>query len=186
MKRVVQWGMWGCLFVTPLVWGQDESAESVMRHVAQKTWEYGQAVSCSDMESSEQVSSTLIAALQPYPGVSEYDDAEYLGFWAGDVGCAGGSGTTGYNAAYVIRSSQGQYYVDPARSSPLVDFEFNTRFLERIVSATQDTLVVEYLDLDEDDSNCCPSLQYRATLKRDQHGNWVQLRRQALGKLEPE
>ena len=183
MKRVGLWGVWACVFVAPAVWGQDESAASVMRNVAQKTREYGQAVSCSEMESSEQISSSLIAALSPYPGVSEYDNAEYLGFWAGDVGCAGGSGTTGYNAAYVIRSPQGQYYVDPARSTPVVDFEFNTRFLERIVSATQDTLVVEYLDLDEDDSNCCPSLQYRATLKRDKQGNWTQIKRQALGKL---
>lgn len=186
MKRAVQLGIWGLLCVAPAVWAQDESAESVTRNVAQKAWEYGQAVSCMDMEGSEQISPDLIAALRPYRGADDYDDAEYLAFWAGDVGCAGGSGTTGYNAAYVIRGPRGQYYVDPSRSSPLASFEFNTRFLERIVSATHDTLVVEYLDFDEDDSNCCPSLQYRATLKRDKQGNWVQAKRQALGKLTAE
>ncbi len=144
------------------------SVQEVTRKVLQAVNGYASAISC--VESSAKAKD--IAALKPYKTIDNAYDAQYLVFWDGDIGCAGGSGTTSFNAALVHTGAGGTFIVDPLRSSPVIDLEFNTRLFERLVGNTENTLVVEAGEFAENDSNCCPTLHFRYTLRIDDKGNW--------------
>lgn len=99
-------------------------------------------------------------------------EATYAVLWTGDIGCAGGSGTNGTNIAMVSIGSGDSFFVDPTRSSPAIDFDSPTRYVDRLVGNTRDSLILEGHEYGANDSNCCPSINLRFTLRLDAKGNW--------------
>ena len=61
-----------------------------------------------------------IAALSKWDSAQEPEDAEYLVFWNGDMGCTGGTASYGINFASVKISRNHDFYVDALESSPNV------------------------------------------------------------------
>jgi hypothetical protein len=99
-------------------------------------------------------------------------DAKYAVLWAGDIGCAGGSGSEETNLSIVTISTGDSYVVAPLLSSPVIQFESPVRFVERIVGNTRDSLILEGKEHGLKDANCCPSIPVRFTLRADEKGNW--------------
>jgi len=145
------------------------SASDVARGVAAAVNNYSQAISCTDMS----VKAKDIAALVPYKSFDDQMEATFAVLWSGDIGCLGGSGTSSTHIALVKVGVGGTYYVEPMQSSPAIQFNSPVRYIERIVGNTSDTLILEGKSFGPNDSNCCPSVNTRFTLKSDQNGNWA-------------
>lgn len=137
---------------------------------------YQSAISCSDMPPEAK----NIAALVPYKTLDDRLNATYAVFWIGDIGCAGGSGTSGENIAIVTVGAADTFVVDPLRSSPTVSLDFPQRGYERIVGNTKDSIIVDAAEHGPNDANCCPSVRFRYTLKLDEKGNWKQIDKKSL------
>ena len=129
---------------------------------------YAKAVSCIQSLATPQT----IFALTPAKTRDEFLDAKYLAFWIGDVGCSGGSGTMTFNHAVVRISHYGDFYVDPMHSSPAID-GVQSRFVEKFVGNSKDTMVVDQLEHKDGDANNFPTLKYRVTYQIDgRSGAW--------------
>lgn len=129
---------------------------------------YQVAIACADVD----IKPKDIAALTPYKSFDDRLDASYAVLWSGDVGCAGGSGTSSTNISIVRVGGGDSFYVDPAFSSPQIQFDLPVRYVERIVGNTKDSLILEGKEYGPNDSNCCPSINMRFTLRADDKGNW--------------
>jgi len=152
----------GCLAQTAM------PVQEITRQIIRSTTNYGNAISCPGVT----VEPKQIAALMPYKTMEDRMDAKYAVLWTGDIGCAGGSGTTSTNIAMVSVSVGDSFVVDPTQSSPIVQFESPVRYIERIVGNTRDSLILEGKEYGDKDSNCCPSIPVRFTMKPDEKGNW--------------
>jgi hypothetical protein len=151
------------------------SVQEITRRALEAANAYAKGVSCVEAPAN----ADGIAALTPYKKEVALD-AAFLVFWVGDIGCNGGSATVTFNAALVRVGSFDSFYVDPQRSSPAINLQFNTRFMERLVGNTKDTIVVDADELASNDANCCASLRYRITLQVDKSGNWKEIKRKPL------
>jgi hypothetical protein len=170
------------LSISTSIYGQPSDIDTVptvskiTKEVLRVANNYASAVSCIDSPAE----ANDILALHPYKKREDALDAKFLVFWHGDIGCDGGSGTHTDNVALVRMGSFDSYYVDPTRSSPRIDLEFNTRFLERLVGNTENTIVVDAMEFAKGDSNNFPSLLFRYTLRVDAKGNWKLLDKKLL------
>ncbi|AQR65088.1 hypothetical protein BXU06_08450 [Aquaspirillum sp. LM1] len=152
------------------------SVQEINRGVLKAATNYANGISCVDAPATAKD----ILALKPIRTPDDASEAEFLVTWVGDIGCNGGSGTVGTNFAIVKVGSGGSFYVDPLRSSPAISVALNTRFVERLVGNTRDTIVVDAADFGPNDSNQWPTLRFRYTLKVDAKGNWKQVERKPL------
>ena len=142
--------------------------QEITKQIINSVAGYANAISCPGVK----VEPKQIAALVPYKTLDDRMDAKYAVLWAGDIGCAGGSGTEGTNLSIVTISTGDSYVVDPLLSSPVIQFECPVRFVERIVGNTRDSLILEGKEHGPKDANCCPSILVRFTLRADEKGNW--------------
>ena len=142
--------------------------QEVTKQIINSVTGYANAISCPGVK----IDPKQIAALVPYKTFDDRMDAKYAVLWAGDIGCAGGSGTEGTNLSIVTISTGDSYVVDPFQSSPAIQFESPVRYVERIVGNTKDSLILEGMEYGPKDSNCCPSIKVRFTLRVDEKGNW--------------
>jgi hypothetical protein len=142
--------------------------QEVTKQIINSVTGYANAISCPGVK----IDPKQIAALVPYKTFDDRPDAKYAVLWAGDIGCAGGSGTEGTNLSIVTISTGDSYVVDPLQSSPAIQFESPVRYVERIVGNTKDSLILEGMEYGPKDSNCCPSIKVRFTLRVDEKGNW--------------
>ncbi len=151
----------------------DLNEAQITGRIQEKVSLFAQAVTCSDSAKPDPVlRPDFIGALQPYQ-LDTMDGAEFVGFWVGDMGCAGGTGTVRFNLVNVKTDEQGVFYVDARASEPAVSIEgINPRFVQRVVGASLDTLIIEGLDFEAGDANNFPTGNYRYTIKRDSTGNW--------------
>ena len=152
------------------------SVQEVTKGVIKSARNYASAISCGDA----QIDSKNIAGLIPYKTLEDRLDAKFAVLWAGDIGCAGGSGTEGTNISIVTIGAGDAYMVDPQLSSPIIGFESPVRFVERIVGNTKDTLILEGKEQGPKDANCCPSIPVRFTLKADPKGNWKMIEKKIM------
>jgi hypothetical protein len=137
---------------------------------------YAHAIACTDDESGI----WSFITLKPWAEYYGREEAEYAVVWNGDVGCLGGSGTSGIQLAIVKIGAGNSYYVDVWSSSPPAKFDFPSRAFESIVANTSDVIVLEAREYGPDDANCCPSLRVRYTLKRDEGADWKLHQRQEI------
>ena len=137
---------------------------------------YAQAISCTD----DEYGIWKFLTLKPWEDYYARELAEFAVIWGGDVGCAGGSGTTAVHLAIVKIGSGNSYYVDARNSSPPAEFEFYSRSFDSVVANTSDVIVLEAHEHGPDDANCCPTLRVRYTLKRNENGDWKLHQRQEI------
>ncbi|MBP6020410.1 MAG: hypothetical protein KA735_13040 [Burkholderiaceae bacterium] len=157
------------LAFSPTLFAADDlSVSAITANIINVVDRYASSVACFDLG----VEPKNIAALTPLQSVDEHLDAEYAVWWMGDIGCAGGSGTSGSHIAIVNIGAGGYFYVDPTRSSPTVDFDTPTRHITKIIGNTHDSIVFEGVEYGEKDPNCCPSIPIRFTLKANEQGDW--------------
>lgn len=142
--------------------------QEITRQIIKSATSYRDAIACVE----DKIGPKDIAALVPYKTLDDRMDAKYAVLWVGDIGCAGGSGTYGTNVAIVTIGVGDSYTVDPLQSSPVIHFESPVRLVSRIVGNTRDSMILEGLEFGPNDSNCCPSIPVRFTLKLDEKGNW--------------
>lgn len=112
-------------------------------------------------------------------------DAKYVVLWTGDIGCNGGSGTEGSHIVTVNMSRYNTPYVDASQSSPTVKFESPSRYFE-LLDYTHDTLILEGAEYAENDGNCCPSINIRFKMKKDEADNWALVEKKPLKKTNKE
>lgn len=144
---------------------EQQLTEKIIRSVAG----YASAISCPD---GVMIEPEQIAALQEFKTAGDRFKAKYAVLWTGDIGCSGGSGSSRTNISIVTIGANDSCIVDPLRSSPAVQFDSPVRYIEKIISHTRDSLVLEGKEYGENDPNCCPSIPRRFTLREDQNGNW--------------
>lgn len=146
------------------------SVQEITKQIIQSVNEYANSISCHGTE----VSPKDIATLTPYKTLQE--DAEYAVLWAGDIGCAGGSGTTTSNIAIVhFASLVDSFIINPLLSSPVVDFE--SVIFAKLVGNTHNSLVLDGFEYASDDAMCCPSISVRVTVRVNKKGNWKIIKR---------
>lgn len=163
--------------VMPLALAQNApSVQEITKQIIKSAKGYQNAISCSDAE----ITPKDIAALTPYKTIDERMDAKYAVLWIGDIGCAGGSGTSGTNVSIVTVGMGDSFVVDPHLSSPIIQFETPVRTITRIVGNTRDTLILEGKEYADNDANCCPSITVRFTLRVDEKGNWKLVEKKLL------
>lgn len=151
------------------------SIQQVTKAVLGAANKYASGISCVEIPAQAKDIAVLV------PHRNDYStDGKYAVFWAGDIGCAGGSGTVSFNLAIVRVGAGSNFYVDPAASSPIINLEFPTRGLERIAGKTQNTITVDAAEYGPNDANCCPSVRSRYTLRADEKGNWKLVEKRAL------
>ena len=150
--------------------------QEITKQVIRSVTGYANAISCPGVK----VDPKQIAALVPYKTIDDRMDAKYAVLWVGDIGCMGGSGTSGTNISVVTISTGDSYVVDPLQSSPAIKFESPVRGVERIVGNTRDSLILEGMEHGPKDPNCCPSIKVRFTMQVDEKGNWKLVEKKAM------
>lgn len=143
------------------------SVQTQTKAIVAAVKKYSQAISCTDAAPDPK----NIAAMVPYTRSDNRLDAKFAVVWFGDIGCAGGSGTSGAAIAVVRVGAGDNFYVSPAESSPQVD-DGLPRHVEKVVGATADSITVDVRDYGDKDPNCCPTLRKRLTLRQSSKGNW--------------
>lgn len=129
---------------------------------------YAKSVSCVEDQSTPET----IFSLTPIKSSDDLMDAKYLVFWTGHMGCSFGSGSLAMHHAVVNAGSNGYFYVDPTVSSPAIH-GLQSRFIEKLVGNSKNTMVVDQLEHTDKDSNNSPSLKYRVTYQiDDRSGKW--------------
>lgn len=131
--------------------------------------QYQNAIACANIDQAKQP----VIALSPYTDSLHRDEARYAVLWSGDVGCAGGSGSSSANITIVGIGGGNGLFVDSAHSSPQITFDSPVNFIREVVSYTQDTLTLRGKEYAEGDPHCCPSVDVRFTLRSDDQGNWM-------------
>lgn len=144
------------------------SASEVTSNVVGAASSYARAVACQ----SSEIGPMDIIAISQYTSWEDRDDAEYLVFWVGDIGCLGGSGTATLNVTTVVVSTGDSYVVDLERSSPSVTVGASSG--SKVVGNAAGTIFIETHEYANDDANCCPSITKRVALTRDGSGNWIE------------
>ena len=152
------------------------SAQEITRYIIKVATAYADSIACEHSK----IEAKNIAALAPYKTMDSRGDAKYVVLWSGDIGCAGGTGTTGSAITLVKIGAGDSFVVDPLQSSPIISHELPVRYVERLVGNTADSLIIEGKEYGKDDPNCCPSINVRATLKVDAKGNWKMVEKKVI------
>jgi hypothetical protein len=175
MKKIVV--ALGCSVLMSSSFAQSApSVQEITKQIIRSVTGYANAISCPDVK----VDPKQIAALVPYKTIDDRMDAKYAVLWVGDIGCVGGSGTSGTNISVVTISIGDSYVVDPLQSSPAIEFETPVSDVERIVGNTRDSLILEGKEYGPNDSRCCPSIKVRFTLRADEKGNWKLVKKKVM------
>ena len=92
----------------------------------------------------------------------------YYILWQGDIGCAGGSGTTSFYISEVARDTDTRPFLVKTLNAFGKDFEdkVNTRFIENVTMVSSEHFSVVSSEFSEDDSNNFPSQKFRYEVKR--------------------
>ena len=156
------------VFVKPALAQSTPSTQEITMGVITAATNYVDAIACSE----DKIEAKNVASLIPYKRATNPPNGKFAVLWSGDIGCVGGTGTSGAHISIVTVGSADTYMVDPHLSSPIVSFESPIRFVERIVGNTKDTLTLEGKEYGPNDANCCPSMSVRFILRADNKGNW--------------
>lgn len=144
------------------------SHEGVIASVVEAANKYANSITCG----IEPITAEDIITFKPYLGDFETRlDAMYGVLWYGDIGCAGGSGTTTPNISIIKIGPGDSAYIDPWESSPAVGFPVGPAF-DSVVHNTENSLIVEAREHADGDPNNFPSQRVRYTLVQGEEGNW--------------
>ncbi len=92
----------------------------------------------------------------------------YYVLWYGDIGCAGGSGTSSFYISEVGRDTETRPFLVKELNAFGDEFEkeVNSRFIEDVIMISSNHFSVISSEFSENDSNNFPSLKFRYELKR--------------------
>lgn len=177
MKKTLAAAILSGLFATAATASTVPSEADIKRQALAVAYKHAESIACVDPEYVNQEFMTLV----PWADLYDRELAEYAVIWNGDIGCAGGSGTTGVHLSIVKVGAGNTFYVDPHKSSPVTEFEFySSTGYDAVVANTGDVIVIDGRDYAENDGRCCPSLKVRYTLKRNEEGHWKLFNKKAL------
>jgi hypothetical protein len=142
-------------------------AKEISRQAIEVAMTYVKAVAC-DFDNPQ----AKLVPLIPWNAKNDRFDARCAVLVNCDMGCNGGSGTTGTNLVMVKIMMGNTFLVEPEFSSPIVTFPVPVVTVSRVVKATKDTLVMEGLPHGPNDANCCPTRKLHFTMKQGAKGNW--------------
>ena len=160
----------GSLFMTNASAAQPElDPATIPARVLDVAQQYQNAIACANIDKAMQP----VIALTPYTDSDHRDEARYAVLWSGDIGCAGGSGTSTANITIVGIGGGNGFFVDSTHSSPHITFDSPVTLVREVVNYTQDTLTLRGKEYRDSDPRCCPSINTRFTLREDEQGNWL-------------
>ncbi|MFP5480302.1 MAG: hypothetical protein ACLGIE_11540, partial [Alphaproteobacteria bacterium] len=140
---------------------------------------YANSISCfvSGDELDQELPTPLAVLLSEGDENGDIDadlNTEYLVFVVADPGCAGGAGTSIFVPVTVRKGPlHSAYYVDPLLSEPLITMPaVNLSTIQSVRALDSNTIELVWSDWGANDPNCCPSIELKATLRRDESGNW--------------
>jgi len=155
-------------------------AQEITKRIIESATAYANAISCH----SGTIKPNQIAALVPWNRCNRRHAAKYAVLWNGDLGCQGGSNSSESYLSIVRVSSTGHsFFVALFESSPVIQFEFPVRYVDRVVGNTQDSLILEGVVHGPNDGLCCPSVKVRFTLRVDEKGNWKLVEEKPLNRV---
>jgi hypothetical protein len=116
--------------------------------------------------------------LQAEQGLNDnapYREGLYLVFAYTDVGCQGGSGGGAVLPVTVEKNmSSSAFYVIPELSGPEIQIDgVNLWSLESVRALDARHIEVVWSEYAEGDANCCPSINNKTMLEKDENGNWA-------------
>jgi hypothetical protein len=126
-----------------------QSAESLVR-------KYSSTIACSVNPSSFKAVQTI-----GEPGVEEVGD-EYVVYWEGDVGCAGGNGSVSGVLSVVRKNGFGQPLVEPYLKSPEIKMVCADK-----IAVSNGLVTLSGITYDDDDSQHSPSKPIEIVLKAE-------------------
>ena len=168
MQRIV-FGLLGLLMVSQTHAALNTAntakiAPETLRNVLEVAGNYNNAISCNTEDVRDVIEMEPINAEAP-------DEGLFYVIWAGDIYCGRGSGSTDFHLTTVRGGLYPRVVVE--ESNPVVEFVAGEQIsIEKISKAGPNALLIEGLQSQEGDSNCCPTKKIKKTLKRDQQGNW--------------
>jgi hypothetical protein len=86
--------------------------------------------------------------------------------------CGGGNGNPPTLIAIVQKEDYGQYYVDPAQSSPVIKFDEPIAQVDNVTSAIPNTLTIEGHNYGPNDGQAQATVPATVTMTVDAAGNW--------------
>lgn len=188
MKKIVT-----CLgFITLLSSGLVYAANSEIQEkkaVYQVAKNYATSIACSTTFESDEnpaMQTTLkdILTWNFSKNEDELEGSDYLVFWGGDVGCAGGSGTYSSYLTSVSRLSSSRPFLVQDQDV-LQDVKgINPRFIDSVAMTANKHLVVlgsDYCNCKADSGNNFPAYKYRYELAQVE-GQWKLVNKKFLGK----
>ena len=101
---------------------------------------------------------STVATMSPY--TTDGEAGLYFVVWSGDIGCSGGSGSNTMNYLLIEKRSAAVARIVGAG-------ELDGTTIERIVSATPNSVTVDAYTFGPDDSHCCPSQYERLTYRHE-------------------
>lgn len=147
----------------------DEADTTAITEVMEAVTHYANGIACDVMRIDPQ--DVVLLAHTPFDEGG--NGARFAALWTGDIGCTGGSGTTFTNIAIVRNDDrESGFFVDPQKSSPIIDFDSPVRVVMRVADHSHDTLTLEGMEHGDRAPNCCPTLPVRFTLRADEGGHW--------------
>jgi len=141
----------------------DKPTPQLARRVARVVDQYDNAIGCG----IEPVRRRDVAVLEPESIGYGAEQGVFVAVITGDIGCLHGTGTI-VSALVVVRSDgYGRLIVQPSESAPVSQFQLPVRYIERIVSNTPDTLILEGWTYRPEDCNCAPTQRVRFAIRFD-------------------
>jgi hypothetical protein len=140
---------------------------------------YAESIACETF-----VEKKNLIALSPWNSVDDDDRsyAKYALVWHGDIGCNSGSGTNTWNISIIQIGVGSHFFVDPAKSSPMIRVQLPIKPDIKIVRFSESTITIrtEISEISSDGNSCCDSIDVDLKLKVDKQGNWNVVNRKKL------
>ena len=154
------------------------SAQEISRRIVSTATNYAKSISCADVK----INPKFVVTLNQWKTMDDRFDARYAVLWYGDIGCGGGSQSTTLNILIATVGAGNTVVVDPTQSSPVATFEASDLFIEKVVSNSKDSLLLEGKEAGPNDANCCPSVLVQTRLRADPKGNWKVIEKKTIAK----
>lgn len=168
--RLIYTTLCSSLLLAGHAWAQPEiNPKDVPARVLEVAQKYQSSIACATSEAATQP----VLELFPYTTPQDREEVQYAVLWSGDIGCAGGTGTSSANITVVRMGGGNGFFVDAAQSSPNIIFESPVNYIRKVVNYTEDAMTLEGKEYADKDPHCCPSVGVRFTLRADSEGNWL-------------
>jgi hypothetical protein len=133
---------------------------------------YSETVACSTSFEEQGSLEPFLKDVYSIERDPEFGQATYYVLWSGDMGCAGGSGTSSFFISEITRDTSSRPFLVKNNEAFGDDFskKVNPRFIESVKKINPDHFIVTSSEHAKDDANNFPSMKYQYVLQRQ---NWL-------------